>query len=212
MTECNNEEVRDALPDLLHGRLGEIDRVTMTAHVDTCPDCRAELELLRTLRAAAPLAPGIDAARVVSLLPSGTVASRPAPVMRRTAFKVAAALALVLAGTWAFVAARRGDNVPAVASSVDASGGKQAASPVGIASTPSVRAANPEFEGSERRSVAAQGSADRSDASLSLVSGIKDLSDDQIELLLAGLDEIETIPSAEPQPLGIGMDEIGEEQ
>ena len=50
MTECINTEVREALPDLLNGRLSALDTATMNAHVESCAECRAELELLREIR------------------------------------------------------------------------------------------------------------------------------------------------------------------
>src|SRR3954470_9738009 len=69
MNDCMNAEVRDALPDLMHGRLSDLDKVTMGAHVETCADCREELRLLQEIRASAPIAPRIDVTRIVAALP-----------------------------------------------------------------------------------------------------------------------------------------------
>jgi len=55
MNDGVNAEFRDALPDLLHGRLNALDRATLTAHVESCADCRAELALLGEARASAPV-------------------------------------------------------------------------------------------------------------------------------------------------------------
>ena len=57
MNDCVNAEARDALPDLLHGRLSELDTATMKAHVESCADCRAELELMRAVRSSARITP-----------------------------------------------------------------------------------------------------------------------------------------------------------
>ena len=51
MSECMNAGLRDALPDLLNGKLSELDSATLSAHVEGCLDCRSELELLREVRA-----------------------------------------------------------------------------------------------------------------------------------------------------------------
>lgn len=69
MTDCPNAEVRDLLPDLLHGRLEGDARARVEAHLRTCADCREELDLLRSLRDAAP-APRVDVGRIVAALPA----------------------------------------------------------------------------------------------------------------------------------------------
>ena len=47
MNDCSNADIRDQLPDLLHDRLSVTARAAVVAHVDSCVDCRDELELLR---------------------------------------------------------------------------------------------------------------------------------------------------------------------
>ena len=47
MNDCQNAEMRDQLPDLLHDRLDAAARAMLTAHVASCTDCREELALLR---------------------------------------------------------------------------------------------------------------------------------------------------------------------
>src|SRR6476646_7099815 len=103
MNDCMNAEVRDALPDLMHGRLSDLNTVTMKAHVETCADCREELRLLEEVRASAPLAPRIDVSTIVAALPAPMpsaayqlVISAPALARRShsTMWKVAAAAAI----------------------------------------------------------------------------------------------------------------------
>ena len=68
MSECVNAEVKEALPDLLNGRLSALDTATMNAHVESCADCRAELELLRQAKTSTLLAPRMDAAKIAAAL------------------------------------------------------------------------------------------------------------------------------------------------
>lgn len=69
MTECSNAEIRDLLPDLLHGRLDGAARNRAEAHLRDCAECRRELALLGSLRAAAP-SPRVDVGRIVAALPA----------------------------------------------------------------------------------------------------------------------------------------------
>jgi hypothetical protein len=48
-------------------------------------------------------------------------------------------------------------------------------------------------------------------ASLPLVTGVSDLTDDQLEQLLADLDGMEAVPSAEPATLALPLDDLGGE-
>lgn len=96
MRDCSNAEVRDALPDLMHGTLPADRRAVVQAHVNACADCRAELELLARVRQSVT-APRVDVARTVAALP----AYRAAGPWRR-AFRPmwqAAAAVLLIAGS-----------------------------------------------------------------------------------------------------------------
>ena len=96
MDDCPNIAVRDALPDLLHASAGDPALADARAHLATCATCRAELELLRAVRGAAP-SPRLHLDRVAAALPS----YRPAPAWRRAAgaareLRVAAAVLLLV--------------------------------------------------------------------------------------------------------------------
>lgn len=94
MNDCSNVEVREALPDLLHGRLDEITRRRVSSHLEECADCREELALLRDVRAAlAARAPGIDGQRIV-----GAIAPYRTPSRAFRWWRVAAAAAVLLVG------------------------------------------------------------------------------------------------------------------
>ena len=51
MIDCPNGDVRDALPEYLNDRLDPARRAEVESHLLRCDACRAELSLLRDLRA-----------------------------------------------------------------------------------------------------------------------------------------------------------------
>ncbi len=201
MTDCTNSETRDALPDLLNGRLSELDTATMTAHVESCPACREELELLREVRRSAPLAPSIDAARIVAALPAypGTM---PAPerdqrrasgfFSRIVAWKVVAAMAVIAIAGWGIGDLSRDRDVQTLAS---------APQPARVAVSPQPTTTNDAGTGAP--AVIAQ-------TGLSLVAGVQELTDDDIEVLLAELDGLEAVPSVDPEALTLSPDELAD--
>ena len=171
MTECFDPEVRDYLPDLVHGRLGEVDTATMLAHVEACESCARELALLREVKAAAPVAPKIDVGAIVSALPVVSVPAPAAPVRRNfTLLRLVVAAAVVISG--ALVLNTQSGVMPRLAQAPEqAESASRAAAPAPVASEA---------------------------ASLSLVSGVQELTDEQIETLLTQIDDIEAIPASEP--------------
>jgi hypothetical protein len=213
MNDCMNAEVRDALPDLMHGRLSDLDKVTMRAHVETCADCRAELALLQEVRASAPIAPRIDVARIVAALPAPMpsaadqlVASAPGTTRRTSSmmWKMTAVAALLVTGSLTFATARRTAVAPATMASTAVaaqSSASRVAAPV--AATVAVGSSAP------AKVVAAAGSPVKSSVGLSLTGGVQDLSDDQLESLVNGLDNVEAMPSGEPEAITISVDEDG---
>ncbi len=68
MTDCGNAEIRDALPEYLHGRLDGTARARVESHLRGCEACRDELALLDSLRAAAPQ-PAVNVAAIAAALP-----------------------------------------------------------------------------------------------------------------------------------------------
>jgi anti-sigma factor RsiW len=158
MTDCPNGELRDLLPDLLHGRLEDADRRMVEAHLARCADCRAELELLRQLRGALHRAPPVDVAAIVAAIPPYR-----APARRSWGgWRAAAAVALIaVGGTSVAIANRVGD--------------QPAPSPARAASAPSVgtTAAAP---GVPRELAVSGAVGDLSDSELSmLLDGIESL-------------------------------------
>ena len=93
MNDCPNGDMRDLLPDLLHGRLGAAERGAVEAHLLACVDCREELELLRDMSRALRRVPAVSVADIVAALPAPGSARR-----SWGGWRVAAAIAFVAAG------------------------------------------------------------------------------------------------------------------
>jgi predicted anti-sigma-YlaC factor YlaD len=206
MSDCVNSEVRDALPDLFHGRLTELDTATMKAHVESCAACRAELEIIRQAKALAAIAPTIDATRIAaSIKPYGAASvttPRKSIIAGMSSLRLAAAAVLVAIGTWA-LASGRDDSAPA----------RQAVATASETSTAGPdEGENPARSTSNSTATAVAGpAAETQVASLSLVGNTADLSDADLEQLVAELDAIETLPSAEPQSITITDEDLGSE-
>ncbi len=182
MSECFSPEVRDFLPDLMHGKLGEIDTATLLAHIEACDACAAELALLREACASAPLAPSLDVAQIVASLPARSVvvpveAPRPG-ASRSTFWKFLATSAVVVAAVVA---------------------GTQLGPEASVESARIVQSP----ASAESMALAVPGEAA---PSLAFVASVQDLTDEQIETLLTQLDDIEAIPSAEPEPASVSID------
>src|SRR5688500_1065122 len=65
MRDCENVDVRERLPELLHGRLRGAERERVLAHLNQCVDCSAELALMRSVRAVSTAdAPRVNVAAI----------------------------------------------------------------------------------------------------------------------------------------------------
>lgn len=115
MSECMEREIREMLPDLLHGAVAPGERQRIDAHLAKCGQCRKELEVLRTVHGAAVFAPSIDVGSVARQIPPYRIimpaAEIPVP-SRMVKWLVAAGLALVMVGGGS-VLMRHGDDVQA---------------------------------------------------------------------------------------------------
>ena len=101
MNKYTELDIKEMLPDLLHGKLDADARAQVEAHVASCESCAEELEVLRTVKSAAVFIPAIDVDRVVrqiapyrAIVPAREVPAR----SRAVAWLVAASLVLVVAG------------------------------------------------------------------------------------------------------------------
>ena len=202
MNDCVNAEARDALPDLLHGRLSELDTATMRAHVESCADCRAELELMREVRSSARITRPMNAQKIAaSIAPYAAVSAVPSRTRKTTVFgngamlRIAVAAAFVAIGGW--LLSNRN-----VSESTEV---RQTAEVASSATAEEVNNASSSKTASAEASAEPITSASRETqvASLSLVGSTAELTDADLEKLVAELDGIESLPSAEPQSITI---------
>jgi anti-sigma factor RsiW len=173
MTDCPNGEIRDQLPDYVHGRLDAGERARVAAHVATCAACAAEVALLETTRRLqTAAAPRIDTARIARALPSPPVrVARRRASSRLASWRIAAAIATVAIGG-ASIAVIRGITTPA--------GDRMpSAQPVAV-----VAPAEPT----------------ESSVALPDAGHLSDLSDDDVESLLNDIEHFDGVPDADPQP------------
>ena len=199
MNDCPNADVRDLLPDLAHGRLGGDVRAQVEQHLTTCADCRAELELIRSVSRSLAAAPAVDVGRIVAALPTAHADQRrPVGVRgfggwRRAAAIVAVTAGLVATGVWS---RSRGG-------STESGPGPVTAPAITIAESPAVPSRPADTIGSRRDARDSQPRPEKrqpatAEAPLLAVGELGDLSVAQLNSVLASLEDIDGIPSAEP--------------
>lgn len=177
MRECTNDEIKDLLPEFVSGQLSPELASQVTAHVETCQSCAAELAVVRAAHAAFK-APQIDIARIVRALPTPVTPLAPRIEKRSRRFmswRVAATIATLTVGG---VSVAMLDGIL---------GGRPPHPRTPVVST--------------RKPVENPGEA----SGLSVGGNLNDLSDTEMQTLLDKLDELDAVPSAEPQPAVSGM-------
>lgn len=108
MSDCQNVEIRELLPEYLSGTLSDVRRSEVASHVAGCQDCAEELALLQLVREAyAASSPAVNVSAIVSKLPRKS--RRPA--MRSSwrhsqAFQIAAAISFIAVGGISLAVAR----------------------------------------------------------------------------------------------------------
>lgn len=178
MSDCQSVEMRDQLPEYLHGRLDDITRREVDEHLSICEECRAELATLTTVRALfESRTPVLDTAAIVRRLPAPRATRRP---VRPWMLRLAATISFVSIGGMSLLMAR---------SFFDAGGRAIPDSTVVVVPTDTSPGA-----------AAGSGPADGTavPAGLTVGGGLTDLEADQLEQLLGALESIEAVPSADP--------------
>jgi hypothetical protein len=179
MRDCPNAAMRELLPDLINDRLTAHERADVHAHLNTCADCRAELQLLERVRASVQRTP-VDVARIVAAVPAykksrwHTVAASP---LLRAAAVIVIALggALLLRQDDAQVV----DSVPVTPSDT---------TPTVVATQPTPTAPAP-----TQRNGAATSSE------LAMGEMFEDLTDSELEALLQSMGTIEAVTPVETE-------------
>ena len=219
MTNCPRDDVRDRLPDLLNERLDAAARAEVARHVASCPECAAELELLRSMRSALAPAPNVDVARIAAAVAASRgarasspdvrplVPRRPASGARRIAWRIAAAfvVAALGVGSWAIMHRQSGPDV-VIGDHFPAPGSK----PVAAAPDFAANQATPAHPSpSAKPSASPQMVASTGHRGLVMDGGVNDLSDGDVRMLLQSLDSLTTIPDADPVPVAYPIDDDG---
>ncbi len=230
MSECMSAEMRDVLPDFVHGQIDAGRAAEVRAHLADCAECVAEVELLRAVMSAAPAAPKMNVDRIARALPTPTrhgfllhrgggtgspltpVVSPAMPhrsrIWSRPAVKIAAAIAIVAAGGLSLFVGRdvlRPDTqVGQVAPSIDL--GSRSASRAPTPSLPVAVAPAPRVTEPKARQVTVASSA-----GISLAGELQELSDEHLQTLLAEMDRMDGLPAVEPDALepAVGNDASG---
>lgn len=175
MRDCENIEIREQLPELLHGRLGPAEVTVVEQHLAGCEACRDELDVLRTARAvltAAPT-PRLDHAAIAAAVSRARVQAAPRPLQWRWA---AAITFVVLGATSVATAVRSFRNEPGIDTA-------QVPQVVVTLDTPS----------------AVPPAAAVAPVRLTAGGGLDDLADEDLEALIGNLETIEVAPRAEPE-------------
>lgn len=180
MRDCPDGAMRDLLPLYVSGKLVSTEQTRVASHVATCMDCATEAELLRTVARAFPV-PMLDVASICAKLPTPRVV----PIHRQPLWRVAASLALFIAGT-ATVLAVIGRQPDAAQVGLFQSVGTQ----TGAAPETTLAVA-----------ISTGGSPAANGALLSLGEELSDLTDAQLELLLGSLDGLDPRPQADPMTI-----------
>ena len=202
MTELTHEQIRDILPDYLHGHVDPALRATIESHLHGCAECASEMRVLRMVNDAPSFAPMIDAVKVSSaILPYGGIPAEPARPRTRVQQMVLATAAVVLIAVTTF--SRFTPQSPTVASVP-----KQTATPVTapvtkVASAPTVVPALP--------AVVKSSSAVKPVGELQVAAGLDGLSDKSVAQLARELDGLDGLPSADPENLGVSDPTAGNE-
>lgn len=194
MRDCPNVEMRDRLPELLHGRLTAAAAEELSAHLSACATCREELELLRSLRGALAVPADVDVDAITAALPRRP-ARRVGGRWRRWGSVAAVALAAGIAAV--MILDRSRERAP----SSDAPDGQAPPSRVvaetAVRSVPApTRAPHPAAPERE----------------LALGAGLADVDDRELARLISDVERLEAVPVAEPEeylpvaPTGSGGD------
>lgn len=196
MTDCPDAEMRDLLPDVVHGALDESARMRVEAHLATCATCRAELALLQRIHGSLMRPVPLDVERIASALPRAA-AARPRPVLVQ--WRRAAAIAIAAIGLTALVLGQsfRNRGTPSASSTVVA---REPATP-DVTNPVVVAAPSTPAAGSSALRPTGSGAPQPAVRGLSLAGGVAGLGAADLEILLSELDSFDGVTEAEPAEL-----------
>jgi anti-sigma factor RsiW len=184
MIDCPNAEIRDRLPDFVHGHLDAEARAAVAAHAAGCAACAAELALLRELRATFRTGPALDVARIVAALPApptgrtGAASQVRRPQWRRFDWRIAAGIVALAGGVGSAIVVTMSGRDAGVADRRVAVGSDARR----VVPTPGVA----------RESVTV--------ADLSIDADLGEATTVELQELLADLEAFDGLPAGEPEP------------
>jgi hypothetical protein len=193
MRDCADGNLRDLLPAYVHETLPAAERARVAAHVGSCVDCAAEVELIRAALRAYP-APAVDIRRIVKSLPAAPRERRSGGRLAGREWLVAAAVGFVVIGAISIVSLRGAFSAKPIARAVPSAGSRAESATVAVAKaapvpdTPAVVA--PSGRAASPRTVA---------PSISFGGGLGDLTDEQLNMLLGEIDALDALPTVEPE-------------
>jgi hypothetical protein len=201
MNDCVNAEIRDQLPDLVHDRLGAAERAVVLAHVESCIDCRDELQLLRDARAMyARGVPRVDVAYVVGALPKAPAAhpTRELPARPRARtwsdWRIAAAVTLLIAGGGSYAVMRSGQ--PDILMDTTAM----------VATIPESTMLDSSLAAIGDLAAMVSPDDDRPAEVGATDVRLGDLDEEQLTALLNEIDNLRAVPASEPEAAGLRID------
>jgi hypothetical protein len=205
MNKCTELDIREMLPDLLHGALGADARARVEAHIASCEDCAEELQVLRTVKSAAVFIPAIDVASVVRQIPPyrTIVPAAQAPARSRfVSWLVAASLAVVVLGGGSLLMVQKTPTVGRVAT-------------LGRSTSPNAAPTKLSNTGGRATTDTPRApaiSTTPAPHALAFASSVDGLSDNNLRQLMNDMDSFDALPASEPGPAisvdnGDGLDQ-----
>jgi anti-sigma factor RsiW len=189
MNNCMEVETREMLPDLLHDKLDAGTKARVERHIAGCEECREELEVLRTVKAAAIFAPNIDVNRVVGhIAPYAKIVPEvEAPTRSRlVSWLVAASFLVVIAGGGSLLMVQQKDAVRPYVT----------IAPHPLTDAVPAPIADPSSGAGDVASV-----EQPAVHALALATGVEALTDNDLRQLMTDMDDFDVLPAAEPEPV-----------
>ncbi len=195
MNDCTDNDIREMLPDLLHGALDADAMERAETHLASCKECRVELQVLRTVKSAAVFAPAIDIDQVVRRIPpySQIVPAVEAPARSRlVSWLVAATVAVAVVGVGSMLVTKQGaTTVPtSVATTLPSA-------TIPAQSTP-VASKTPGTGASSAVGIATQPSHTHA---LAVAADVDGLTDGNLAQLMSDMNRFDALPATESDPV-----------
>ena len=106
MSDCQNVEIREQLPEYLNGTLSASRCAEVEAHLAGCAECADELTVLRLVREAYAESPAVNVNAIVAALPRKSARPAIRSWRRSHAFQIAAAVSFIALGGISLAVAR----------------------------------------------------------------------------------------------------------